>query len=114
MFVAHKHRKGSCLLVHISELVVKVLADLLQDGSRYLWEVDLSKLCLSEVSCKSRFASMSNVLLIDTVSWNCAKAHVWTQACARRHAFTGEHLLDGVGHTSGFVVHREFEALSAY
>lgn len=37
--------------VLIPQLVVKVLADLLQDGSADLWELDLTQLRLREAAC---------------------------------------------------------------
>ncbi len=35
----------------MSQLVVKVLDGLLEDGRRNLWKLDLAELCLSEATC---------------------------------------------------------------
>lgn len=43
--------KVGCALVLVAQLVVEVLADLLQDGRRYLRELDLAQLGLREVAC---------------------------------------------------------------
>ncbi len=40
---------GSALVL-VSQLVVEVLADLLQDGRRYLWELHLAQLRLGKVT----------------------------------------------------------------